>query len=142
MKEALLKEIKQSNKVFHGMVVAPARRIDLEGDRLIFTFPADRRTAATQLKKKREWVEALASQIVGRRLTVEAVQAQEGQKLPREAPGAGESEAGAAAAEPGDGDGPAGDGAADGLRARALGDPLVKAIQELFPAEITDIESM
>ena len=142
VKEALLKEIKQSNKVFHGMVVAPARRIDLEGDRLIFTFPADRRTAATQLKKKREWVEALASQIVGRRLTVEAVQAQEGQKLPREAPGAGESEAGAAAAEPGDGDGPAGDGAADGLRARALGDPLVKAIQELFPAEITDIESM
>ena len=142
VKQALLKEIKQSNKVFHGMVVAPARRIDLEGDRLIFTFPADRRTAATQLKKKREWVEALASQIVGRRLTVEAVQAQEGQKLPREAPGAGESEAGAAAAEPGDGDGPAGDGAADGLRARALGDPLVKAIQELFPAEITDIESM
>ncbi len=142
VKEALLKEIKQSNKVFHGMVVAPARRIDLEGDRLTFTFPADRRTAATQLKKKREWVEALASQIVGRRLTVEAVQAQEGQELPREAPGAGESEAGAAAAERGDGDGPAGDGAAEGLRARALGDPLVKAIQELFPAEITDIESM
>jgi hypothetical protein len=40
------------------------------------------------------------------------------------------------------GDSPAADGAAAGLRERALGDPVVKAVLELFPAEITEVESI
>ena len=145
---ALLAEIKRASKVFHGMVVAPARRIELAGDRLIFTFPADRRTAAAQLKKKRDWVEGLVSQVAGRRLTVEAVQEQEAQKQPSAAPAAGDSGAGgggASAAPAGGraaGDGIPGQGPADALRERALGDSMVKAMLELFPAEITDIESI
>ena len=147
--DTLLAEIKRASKVFHGMVVAPARRIELAGDRLIFTFPADRRTAAAQLKKKREWVEGLVSQVAGRRLTVEAVQEQEAQEQPSAAPLAGDSGAGGAgqAAAPVAGARPAGDGTpgqgpADALRERALGDSMVKAMLELFPAEITDIESI
>ena len=146
--QALLAEIKQTNKVFHGMVVVPARRIELQGDHLVFTFPPDRRTAAAQLKKKREWVETLASRIVGRRLSVEAVQEHGGQDGPAETPGSGktsgpgEPEADTAAAGAAAGDGAAADGRAAGLRERALGDPLIKAVQELFPAEITDIESI
>ena len=147
--DALLAEIKRASKVFHGMVVAPATRIELADDRLVFTFPADRRTAAAQLKKKREWVEGLVSQVAGRRLTVEAVQEREAQEHPSEAPVAGDSRAagagdGAAAAAGGraTGDGTAGRGPADGLRERAMGDSMVKAMLELFPAEITDIESI
>ena len=157
-KEALLAEIKQANTVFHGMVVVPARRIELQGDRLVFTFPADRRTAAARLKTKRKWVEELASRVVGRPVTVEAVREEKGEgeekgekgrEQPREAPGAGELQAGtaegAAAATPAGtvaDDGSAGGGTATGLRERALGDSMVKAMLELFPAEITDIESI
>ena len=152
--DTLLAEIKRASKVFHGMVVAPARRIELAGDRLIFTFPADRRTAAAQLKKKREWVEGLVSQVAGRRLTVEAVQEQEAQEQeaqekPSAAPVAGASAIGGAAraAPPiagarAAGDGTPGQGPADALRERALGDSMVKAMLELFPAEITDIDSI
>ena len=130
------------------MVVAPATRIELSGDRLVFTFPADRRTAAAQLKKKREWVEGLVSQVVGRRLTVEAVQEREAQQ-PSEARLAGDTRAGGAgdgavAAVPGrsTGDGAEGQEPAAGLRERALGDSMVRAVLDLFPAEITDIESI
>ncbi len=146
--DALLAEIKRANKVFHGMVVAPATRIELSGDRLVFTFPADRRTAAAQLKKKREWVEGLVSQVAGRRLTVEAVQEREAQQ-PSEAPVAGDTRAGGAgdgavAAVPGRStdDGAEGQEPAAGLRERALGDSMVRAVLDLFPAEITDIESI
>ena len=146
--DALLAEIKRASKVFHGMVVAPATRIELSGDRLVFTFPADRRTAAAQLKKKREWVEGLVSQVVGRRLTVEAVQEREAQQ-PSEARLAGDTRAGGAgdgavAAVPGrsTGDGAEGQEPAAGLRERALGDSMVRAVLDLFPAEITDIESI
>ena len=148
-RDALLAEIRQANKLFHGMVVAQAERIELEGERLVFTFPADRRTAAARLRAKREWVETLAERIVGRRLAVEAVQEQGGpEQQPAEArsggSGAGgEGETGTAAADGSAAGGrPAADGPDAALRARALGDPVVKAMLELFPAEITDVESI
>ncbi len=150
-KDALLAEVRQASKLFHGMVVAQARRIELEGDRLVFTFPADRRTAADRLQARREWLETLAARVVGRRLTVEAVQEQEqgAPEEPRESaaaggPGAGgDSDTGSkVAGDPVAGDGPAADGPAAALRVRALGDPMVKAMLELFPVEITDIENV
>ena len=137
-KDALLAEIRQANKLFHGMVVAQAERIELEGERLVFTFPADRRTAAARLREKREWIETLAAGIVGRRLAVEAVQkrgAQEQQPAVARAGGSGAGGAGEMGTAPAE-------GSAAGLRERALGDPVVKAILELFPAEITDVESI
>ena len=149
VKDALLAKIRQANKLFHGMVVAQAQRIELEGDRLSFTFPADRRTAAARLKAKREWVEALASEVAGRRLTVEAVQEPGMQEQPPQSSEAGDSKAGGAgeavakaAPVPAAGERPATDGPAAELRERALGDPVVKAMLELFPAEITEIENI
>ena len=149
-KGALLAEARRVSKLFHALVVVPARRIDLAGDRLVFTFPPDRRTAADRLQEKREWLETLSARVVGRRLTVEAVQESAGEpEQPRGASDAGgvravaAGGAGAAAAVvPVPGDGPAADGAAAGLRERALGDPVVKAVLELFPAEITEVESI
>lgn len=148
-KGALLAEARRVSKLFHALVVVPARRIDLEGDRLVFTFPPDRRTAADRLQEKREWLETLSARVVGRRLTVEAVQEAGEPEQPRGASDAGGARAGAAdgagstaAVDPVPGDSPAADGAAAGLRERALGDPVVKAVLELFPAEITEVESI
>ena len=149
-KGALLAEARRVSKLFHALVVVPARRIDLEGDRLVFTFPPDRRTAADRLQEKREWLETLSARVVGRRLTVEAVEESAGEpEQPRGASDAGGARAGAAggagataAVAPVPGDSPAADGAAAGLRERALGDPVVKAVLELFPAEITEVESI
>ena len=155
--------LRQEHKAFHGMVVAAARRIELRDDRLIFTFPAARRAAAAQLKAKRAWIEGLARRIVGRGLTVEAVQEQETAEPGRsgapagsqDTPAGGDSAPGAAAGDraasggvPGAASrdqaaaGPGPDGPMDEMRGRALGDPMVKAMLELFPAEITDIENI
>ena len=148
-KGALLAEARRVSKLFHALVVVPARRIDLEGDRLVFTFPPDRRTAADRLQEKREWLETLSAKVVGRRLKVEAVQEAGEPEQPRGASDAGGAGAGAAggagstaAVAPVPGDSPAADGTAAGLRERARGDPVVKAVLELFPAEITEVESI
>ena len=153
-KEALLAEIKQANRFFHGTVVAQAQRIELVGDRLVFAFPPGRQTLAGQLKAKREWLETLAAKVVGRRLTVEAVEGEAAhehgaQELAGAGAGPGASGAGpggpaataAAGAVAGDGP-PAADGPDAELRARALGEPVVKAMLELFPVEITDVEKI
>ena len=153
-KEALLAEIKQANRFFHGTVVAQAQRIELVGDRLVFAFPPGRQTLAGQLKAKREWLETLAAKVVGRRLTVEAVEREAAhehgaQELAGAGAGPGASGAGpggpaataAAGAVAGDGP-PAADGPDAELRARALGEPVVKAMLELFPVEITDVEKI
>ena len=146
-KDRLLAEIKQANRFFYGTVASQAQRIEIAGDRLVFAFPPARRTLADQLQAKREWIETLSARVVGRRLTVEAVQepatgapvAQE-QGGTAAAPGAGgtgtmDGEKPAAGGGP-----PAAAGPAAELRARALGDSVVKAMLELFPAEITDVE--
>ncbi len=151
-KDLLLAEIKQANRFFHGTVVAQAQRIEVVGDRLVFAFPPARQTLAAQLKAKREWIETLSARVVGRRLTVEAVQEQ-----PAEAQGAQEQAAAAVAPGAGGaagtgtmagegsvtkGGSPVADGPSTRLRERALGDSVVKAMLELFPAEITSVEKI
>ena len=151
-KDMLLAEIKQANRFFHGTVVSQAQRIEVVGDRLVFAFPPARQTLAAQLKAKREWIETLSARVVGRRLTVEAVQEQ-----PAEAQGAQEQAAAAVAPSAGGaagtgtmagegsvtkGGSPVADGPSTELRERALGDTVVKAMLELFPAEITSVEKI
>ena len=151
-KDMLLAEIKQANRFFHGTVVSQAQRIEVVGDRLVFAFPPARQTLAAQLKAKREWIETLSARVVGRRLTVEAVQEQ-----PAEAQGAQERAAAAVAPSAGGaagtgtmagegsvtkGGSPVADGPSTRLRERALGDSVVKAMLELFPAEITSVEKI
>ena len=151
-KDMLLAEIKQANRFFHGTVVSQAQRIEVVGDRLVFAFPPARQTLAAQLKAKREWIETLSARVVGRRLTVEAVQEQ-----PAAAQGAQERAAAAVAPSAGGaagtgtmagegsvtkGGSPVADGPSTRLRERALGDSVVKAMLELFPAEITSVEKI
>ena len=165
-KAALLAEIKRTNKLFHGVVVAQAQRIELTGGRLIFTFAPAQRTLVSQLEGRRQWLEELSARVLGRSLAVEATREQAAGEQPAAAAGPDVSAAGGAGAAtaggapeaapgllrsmagPGAGAATAGGapeaapGQAAGLREQALGDTVVKALLELFPAEITDVEKI
>ena len=120
VKAAVLSSIRESNKVFFGMVIAQAQKVELEGDALVFTFGATHKTLKTQLEAKRGWVEQLAQAAAGRKI---AVLTKEG--------------AAAAAPEPGEAEGAA--RKAD-LRARAKSAPSVQAVLDVFGGEIEDVE--
>ena len=148
--DRLLAEIRQASRFFYGTVASQAQRIEIVEDRLVFAFPPARQTLAAQLRAKREWIETLCARVVGRRLTVEVVQEQAAEAPVAEAQGgtvASPGGAGGTGAVAGEkqaaGDHPpAADGPAAELRGRALGDSVVKAMLELFPAEITAVEKI
>jgi len=70
LKDALLNEIKKSKKYFYGTVVAQAQRIDIDGDRVVFTFAPNHRPLRLQLDQSRTWLDGLVSQVAGRKMTV------------------------------------------------------------------------
>jgi hypothetical protein len=126
LKDAFLSEVRKSKKFFYGTVVAQAQRIDVDGDRVVFTFASQHRALRVQLDQSRVWLDALASQLSGRKMTV--VSAEGGA-----APGATKSAEAAPA--------PAGDRQSE-LRQQALADSGVQAMLDVFAAEIKDVEEM
>ena len=126
LKDAFLDEVRKSKKFFYGTVVAQAQRIDVEGDRVVFTFAPKQRALRAQLDQTRAWLDALASQLAGRRMTVVSA---EGTAAARK-PGA---PAAAAAPEK--------DRQSE-LRQQALADSGVQAMLDVFAAEIKDVEEM
>ena len=126
-KAAILAEIKRRKKFFHGTVVAQAQRIDLAGDRLTFTFTAGQRTLAAQVEQSRAWLEEMATQVAGRKVTVVA-----GRAAADSPPAAAPAPAPAAAAA----DGP------DDLRDGVMGNQVVQAMLDVFGAEIRDVEKI
>jgi DNA polymerase-3 subunit gamma/tau len=130
LKDAFLEEVRKSKKFFYGTVVAQAQRIDIDGDKVVFTFAPQHKALRVQLDQTRSYLDALASQLSGRKMTVvsaEGVPASSPAK-----PGAPPS----AAAEPA-----APDRQSD-LRQQALADSGVQAMLDVFAAEIKDIEEM
>ena len=125
VKAAILAEIKRAKKFFYGTVVAQAQSIDLADDALTFAFSPAQRTLASQLTQSRPWLEAMASKVAGRAVTVSAVQ------------GAASEETESATGGNGEAEDPAGD-----LREEALDDHVVQAMLEVFPAEICDVEKI
>ena len=121
---AILAEIKRRKKFFHGTVVAQAQRIDLVGDRLTFRFTAAQRTLAAQIEQSRAWLEEMATEVAGRKVTVVAERS--GADAPPDPPPAA-----AAAAE-----------GTDDLRESVLGDQVVQAMLDVFGAEIRDVEKI
>ena len=121
---AILAEIKRRKKFFHGTVVAQAQRIDLVGDRLTFRFTAAQRTLAAQIEQSRAWLEEMATEVAGRKVTVVA-----------ERSGADPQPAAQPAAAA------ATDGA-DDLREGVLGNQVVQAMLDVFGAEIRDVEKI
>jgi len=130
VKDALLAEIRKQKVVFYNTVVAQAQKIEVAGDKVAFTFSANHRTLRDAFEEKRSWLESVAQQATGRRLTIVSVQsASAGDAAPA-------SGGGAAAA-----DTPAAD-KKNALREQALADPGVQTMLEVFPADIRDVEEM
>ena len=121
-KSALLAEIRRAKKFFYGTVVAQAQKIEFDGNRLTFTFAPAHRTLGVQLEQSRSWLEPIAAQIAGRRISVVAAQGSTEPAAPR-----------LAAARVADG---------GTLKARAMTDSVVRAMLDVFPAEIKDVEEI
>jgi hypothetical protein len=81
-------------------------------------------------EKDRAWLESIAQQVTGRRITVTGVQAASIGAPAAPAKNGGE----AAAAAP--------DDKKSALREQAMADAGVQAMLEVFPAEIRDVEEM
>jgi DNA polymerase III subunit gamma/tau len=127
LKDAFLSEVRKSKKFFYGTVVAQAQRIDIEGERVVFTFAPQHRALRGQLDvpETRIWLDTLASQLAGRKMTVTSAEGV--------APASKTTGAAAAA------DAPEKDRQSD-LRQQALADSGVQAMLDVFAAEIKDVE--
>jgi hypothetical protein len=123
LKDAFLAEVRKSKKFFYGTVVAQAQRIDIDGDRVVFTFGPQHRALRGQLDQTRAWLDALASQLSGRKMTVASAEGG-AQSRPATPPAAGAPEK---------------DRQSD-LRQQALADSGVQAMLDVFAAEIKDVE--
>jgi DNA polymerase-3 subunit gamma/tau len=124
LKASLLASIRESNKSFFGMVIAQAQLVEVEGDRVIFTFAPAHQNLRPQLENKKAWIESLAHSLTGRKMTVVI---KEGAEAPAAAPKA----AAAASTDP--------NRQAD-LRARAKAEPVVQNVLDVFGGEIEDVE--
>lgn len=123
-KPALLSAIRDSNKVFYGMVIAQVQSVDVEGDRIVFTFAPAHKNLKGQLEGKRGWIEQLAQHQTGRKMTVEV----------RE--GVATAAPNAATADPQTADKTA------ELRDRAKAEPTVQNILDVFGGDIEDVEEI
>jgi len=139
LKDAFLDEIRKAKKFFYGTVVAQAQRIDLEPDRVVFVFGVQHRALRTQLEQNRPWLEAAATALVGRKMTVTST---EGVPSPSGGPPslADASYGGTAAAKKPDA--AAASDPKQTLKERALSDAGVQTMLDVFAAEIKDIEEM
>jgi len=124
-KDAFLAEIRKGKPVLYNMCVAQAQKIEINGDRAVFTFSAGQRALRDQFEQNRAWLESVAQQAAGRRIAVAAVQLEA-----------------AAAPVPGPGEAPPPQDRKAELRQQALAEPGIQAMLEVFPAEIRDVEEM
>ena len=126
LKDALLAEIRSGKPFFYNTVVAQAQKIEVTADRVTFTFLPTHRALREQFEQARAWVESAAQRVTGRRVVLEAIQAEasDGAPVPAAPPAA---EDGAARRD---------------LKAEALTSSAVQAVLDVFPAEISDVEEM
>jgi hypothetical protein len=123
VKGALLSSIREQNKVFYGMVVAQAQKVDVADGVVTFTFAPVHKALRAQLESKRAWIEQLARSVSGRTMTVRI---REGEPAPEpKRPGGDQQEARKAE-----------------LKARAKAEPSVQAVLDVFGGEIEDVEEV
>jgi len=125
-KDAFLAEIRKGKVAFYNMVVAQARTIDVSNDRIEFTFSVNQRALREQVEQNKAWLESIALQAGGRKVTVAAMQDGAASASPQALPSSSQSESDRKAA----------------LKEQALADSGVQAMLEVFPAEIRDVEEM
>jgi DNA polymerase III gamma/tau subunit len=124
VKDKFLAEVRRARAVLYNTVIAQAHRIEVEGNRITFTFLATHRTLREKLDQNRTWLEQAASDIAGTRVTIVSAQ-QEAMQQP--------------VVESAESSGPP--KLAD-LKAEAMADSAVQAMLDVFPAEIRDVEEI
>jgi DNA polymerase-3 subunit gamma/tau len=127
IKEEYFEQIRKAREAFHGSVVAQAHHIDFESDRIVFYFAESQKFHADQVWQNKEYLEKLAMQVTGRRLSVSA----ESVKEPKGARGRGPTAAQTEQAQH----------AAD-LKAEAMATPAVQTLLGIFAADITDVTEL
>ena len=73
-KAAFLAELKRSKKFFYGTVVAQVQQVEVDDRRVTFVFAETQRTLAQQVDTSRQWLEAMATRTMGRKMLVGARQ--------------------------------------------------------------------
>jgi DNA polymerase-3 subunit gamma/tau len=137
LKDSLLAEIRKSKGVFYGTVVAQAQKIEVGAGKVTFTFSANQNALRAMFEQNRAWLESVAEKLAGRKIVVDSLQV-------------GSESAGAPAGVGGTADNQAAAGGApsnrqdrkSALKEQAMADAGVKALLEVFPAEIRDVEEM
>ena len=129
LRDRVLAELKRAKPAFFGMVVAQAQAVEWDGRRLVFTFGPAHENLRQQIELRRGELEAIAEPIAGRRIPIVTGQGSQAASAQPPVP----------LAEPVEAPPPPGD---DDLRARALSDSRVKALLEVIPAEIREVEDL
>ena len=124
LRGAFLAEVRKAKKFFHGAVVAMAQKIELDGDRIVFTFGPHHRALRAQLDQNRPYLEDVASRLAARRIAIVSV---EGAAAPAPVPAPGKASV------------PVPERQAE-LKQQALEDSGVQAMLDVFAAEIKDVE--
>ena len=132
-KDRFLRELQDKNRTFYNLHVATAQRIEVDGERLVFTFGPVHETMRQQVEARRGWLESLAESVAGRKVAVTTTRGASSD-APAARPPAGADRPAAPVPPPAQAD-------AD-LRARALADGGVQAMLDVFPAEIREVEEI
>ena len=122
-RDAFLVEIRKSKAAFYNTVVAQAQKIEFGPDRVTFSFLPAHRILREQVDSNRQWLEQIASNVAGRRMSVGAAQTD---SMPEPVGAA------AAVAQPKPPD----------LKTTAMADSAVQAMLDVFPAEIENVEEI
>lgn len=121
VKTGLLATIREQNKVFYGMVVAQAQKVEVEGDQVVFTFAPVHKHLRGQLDGKKAWLEQMALSAAGRKMTVVTRESAPVAPLPVA------DDAAKRRAE---------------LEAQVKNEPSVQAVLDVFGGQIEDIEEL
>jgi DNA polymerase-3 subunit gamma/tau len=124
LKDRFLAEVRRARAVLYNTVIAQAQKIEVEGNRITFTFLATHRTLREKLDQNRTWLEQAASDIAGTRMTIVSGQQEAMQQPVVESAGS------------------SGPPKLADLKAEAMADSAVQAMLDVFPAEIRDVEEM
>ena len=132
LKDAFLSDLR-SSPVLYGALVAQAQLIEVAADRIVLTFAPEKKIDST-FEKYRPQLEATASRLAGRKMTVVS-QVGSGHEggAPAHAPGARREH---------DEQAPAASDRKLLLKEQALADASVQAMLEVFPVEIRDVEEL
>ena len=134
LRDRFLAAVKAGKPFFFNAVVAQAYRIEVAAERITFAFLANQKVPRAQCEENREWLSALAVQVLGQPAPVHVTVV-----TPESGATAAPPAAPAAAAPP---PAPPARPSDDELRQEALADPGVQALFEIFPVERTKIEEM